>query len=98
RLVRAGGVAVIDVDHDRADTVVEAARGRGLDIVSVGRRGNAIRLIDTQIEGFAQIMRIAHGGREPRVRLPLVGGLQVEDALVAAAIVIATGGDPATVF
>ena len=98
RLVRAGGVAVIDVDHDHADTVVKAARGRGLDIVSVGRRGRAIRLIDTRIEGFAQIMRIGHGGREHRVRLPLVGGFQVENALVAAAIVIATGGDPATVF
>jgi UDP-N-acetylmuramoyl-L-alanyl-D-glutamate--2,6-diaminopimelate ligase len=98
RLVRQGGVAVIDADHDYADAVLAAARARGLDLVTVGRRGSAIRLIDTQIEGFAQIMRIAHASREYRVRLPLVGGFQVENALVAAGIVVATGGDPAAVF
>jgi UDP-N-acetylmuramoyl-L-alanyl-D-glutamate--2,6-diaminopimelate ligase len=96
--VRQGGVAVIDADHDYADAVLAAARARGLDLVTVGRRGSAIRLIDTQIEGFAQIMRIAHASREYRVRLPLVGGFQVENALVAAGIVVATGGDPAAVF
>jgi UDP-N-acetylmuramoyl-L-alanyl-D-glutamate--2,6-diaminopimelate ligase len=43
-------------------------------------------------------MRIAHASREYRVRLPLVGGFQVENALVAAGIVVATGGDTAAVF
>ena len=43
-------------------------------------------------------MRIAHPSREYRVRLPLVGGFQVENALVATGIVVATGGDPAAVF
>ena len=33
-----------------------------------------------------------------RVRLPLVGEFQVENALVAAGLAIATGGDPAAVF
>ena len=73
------------------------ARAGSSSLRSVARR-SAIRLIDTQIEGFAQIMRIAHAGREYRVRLPLVGGFQVENALVAAGIAIATGGDPAAVF
>ena len=37
-------------------------------------------------------------GTDFRVRLPLVGDFQVENALVAAGLAIATGGDPAAVF
>jgi UDP-N-acetylmuramoyl-L-alanyl-D-glutamate--2,6-diaminopimelate ligase len=43
-------------------------------------------------------LRLDHGGRSFRVRLPLVGEFQVENALVAAGLAIATGGDPAAVF
>jgi UDP-N-acetylmuramoyl-L-alanyl-D-glutamate--2,6-diaminopimelate ligase len=43
-------------------------------------------------------LRVEYGGKPFRVRLPLVGEFQVENALVAAGLVIATGGDPAAVF
>jgi UDP-N-acetylmuramoyl-L-alanyl-D-glutamate--2,6-diaminopimelate ligase len=97
-LVQAGGAAVIDVDHEHSDAMVAAARARSLDVLSVGRHGSAITLIEVQVDGFAQVLRVAHGNREHRVRLPLVGGFQVENALVAAGIVIASGGDPAAAF
>jgi len=98
RLVRPGGIAVIDVDHEYSDVVRASAQARGLDIFSVGRQGTAIILRDTKIEGFAQVLRVAYANREYRIRLPLVGSFQVENALVAAGITIATGGDPANVF
>jgi UDP-N-acetylmuramoyl-L-alanyl-D-glutamate--2,6-diaminopimelate ligase len=44
---------------------------------------------------------LVHGGREYRVRLPLVGGFQVENALLAAGLALATpagAADPAGVF
>jgi UDP-N-acetylmuramoyl-L-alanyl-D-glutamate--2,6-diaminopimelate ligase len=91
-------VAVIDVDHERADAVVAAATARGLKIISVGRQGHGIRLVESVIDGFTQTLRIEHGGRNFRARLPLVGEFQVENALVAAGLAIATGGDPAAVF
>ena len=47
---------------------------------------------------FAQRLRIDHAGKDFHVRLPLVGEFQVENALVAAGLAIATGGDPAAVF
>jgi len=97
-LVEPGGAAVIDVDHERADAVMAVAKARGLSIISVGRRGTGIRLAESAIDGFAQMLRIEHGGKSFRVRLPLVGEFQVENALVAAGLVIATGGDPAAVF
>jgi UDP-N-acetylmuramoyl-L-alanyl-D-glutamate--2,6-diaminopimelate ligase len=97
-LLEPGGTAVIDVDHEHADAVVAAARARGLHIISVGRKGDGVRLIESAIDGFAQTLRIEHGGGRFRVRLPLVGEFQVENALVAAGLAIATGGDPAAAF
>jgi UDP-N-acetylmuramoyl-L-alanyl-D-glutamate--2,6-diaminopimelate ligase len=97
-LLAPGAIAVIDVDHEHADTVVAAAEKRGLRIISVGRRGGGIRLVESVVEGFAQMLRVEYGGKSFRLRLPLVGEFQVENALVAAGLAIATGGDPAAVF
>ena len=58
--------AVIDVDHDHADAVVAAAKARGLSIISVGRSGDGIRLVEADIDGFAQTLRIEHGGKKFR--------------------------------
>jgi UDP-N-acetylmuramoyl-L-alanyl-D-glutamate--2,6-diaminopimelate ligase len=97
-LVEPGGTAVIDVDHEHAAAVVAAAGTRGLRLLTVGRNGEAIRLADAAVDGFAQRLRVVHAGKEFRVRLPLVGEFQIENALVAAGLVIGTGGDPAAVF
>ena len=97
-LIEPGGAAVIDVDHEHAQAVIAAAQARGLSIVSVGRHGTGIRLLESARDGFAQALRLEHDGRFFRVRLPLVGEFQVENALVAAGLAIATGGDPAAVF
>jgi UDP-N-acetylmuramoyl-L-alanyl-D-glutamate--2,6-diaminopimelate ligase len=97
-LVEPGGGAVIEVDHDHADAVVAAAKARGLAIVSVGHADSTIRVVDSSIDGFAQKLRVEHRGKNFAVRLPLVGEFQVENALVAAGIAIATGGDPSSIF
>jgi UDP-N-acetylmuramoyl-L-alanyl-D-glutamate--2,6-diaminopimelate ligase len=97
-LVAPDGAAVIDVDRERADAVMAAAKARGLSVISVGRRGTGIRLVESAIDGFAQTLRIEHRRKSFRVRLPLVGEFQVENALLAAGLVIATGGDPVAVF
>jgi UDP-N-acetylmuramoyl-L-alanyl-D-glutamate--2,6-diaminopimelate ligase len=97
-LIESGGAAVIDVDHEHAQAVIAAAQARGLSIVSVGRHGTGIRLLESARDGFAQALRLEHDGRFFGVRLPLVGEFQVENALVAAGLAFATGGDPAAVF
>jgi UDP-N-acetylmuramoyl-L-alanyl-D-glutamate--2,6-diaminopimelate ligase len=97
-LVAADGVAVVAVDHEHAAAVVAAARKRGLRLLTVGRGGDGIRLLDATMDGFAQRLRLGYGGKEFHVRLPLVGEFQIENALVAAGFVIGTGGDPAAVF
>jgi UDP-N-acetylmuramoyl-L-alanyl-D-glutamate--2,6-diaminopimelate ligase len=98
RIVRPDGAAVIAADSAEAASVITAARRRGLDVMTVGRQGDGIRLVEDAIDGFAQTLWLAHGGRKYTVRLPLVGGFQVENALVAAGQAIATGGEPAAVL
>ena len=98
RIVTPDGAAVVSADHEHAEAVVAAARKRGLRVLTVGQKGEAIRLIETAVDGFSQTLTIEHAGKRYRVRLPLVGGFQVENALVAAGMAIATGSDPAAVF
>ncbi len=97
-LIVPGGTAVIGVDDCYAGQVVEAAKKRGLKIMTVGEHGDDIKLADGAIEGFAQVVTIAHGGRTYKVKLPLVGAFQVQNAAIAAGLAIATGGEPARVF
>src|SRR6202040_3111252 len=57
-LVAADGAAVISADHDGSDDVIAAARARKLRILAVGGKGDGagegIRLIEAEIDGFAQ--------------------------------------------
>lgn len=97
-LIQPDGTAVVSVDDCYAGQVVEAARNRGLRIITVGVGGDDIRLLEGAIEGFAQTVALSYGGRRYKVRLPLVGAFQVQNAALAAGLVIATGGDPQAVF
>jgi len=97
-LIVAGGTAVIDIDDCYAGQVVETAKKRGLKIMTVGEKGEGIRLVGGAIDGFAQVVTLAHAGREYKIKLPLVGGFQVHNAAVAAGLCIATGAEPARVF
>jgi UDP-N-acetylmuramoyl-L-alanyl-D-glutamate--2,6-diaminopimelate ligase len=97
-LVQPRGAAVIDVDHAHADAVVAAAKQRRLRLLTVGRKGEGIRLLDVAIVGFAQTLKVSYAGNTHAVRLPLPGAFQVENALVAAGLAIATGSEPRAVF
>jgi UDP-N-acetylmuramoyl-L-alanyl-D-glutamate--2,6-diaminopimelate ligase len=89
---------VIDVDHEHSAAVIDAARKRGLKLLTVGERGEGIRVLGVTIDGFTQAVTVEHAGKRHQFRLPLVGAFQVENALVAAGLAIATGGDAARVF
>jgi UDP-N-acetylmuramoyl-L-alanyl-D-glutamate--2,6-diaminopimelate ligase len=101
-LVPPGGAAVISADHDCSGEVIDAARKRGLRLMTVGGKGDGagegIRLVEVSIDGFAQKLTLEHRGKIIPVRLPLVGGFQIENALVSAGLAIATGGNADAVF
>lgn len=97
-LIVDGGTAVIAADHEHSQAVIGAAHIRKLRIMTVGRKGEGIKLLNAGVDGFAQKLTLEHDGKRTQVRLPLVGEFQIENALVAAGLVIATGGDAARVF
>src|SRR3981081_533246 len=101
-LVVSDGAAVISAAHDCSPARIDAARERGLRIVAVGRNGDGagegIRLVEAEIDGFAQKLNLEHRGRGHAVRLPLVGEFQIENALVSAGLAIGTGSNPDQVF
>ncbi len=97
-LIAPGGAAVIEVDHPESDAVIAAARKRRLKLLTVGRSADGIKILSSDIDGFGQRLKVAHGGKQFAVALPLVGAFQVENALIAAGLAIATGSAPAPVF
>ena len=97
-LLPQGAAAIINVDHEQADAVKSAAQSRGLTITTVGRNGSGIRLRESMRDGFGQKLELEHEGKLYRIRLPLVGEFQAENALLAAGLAIATGDDPGAVF
>lgn len=97
-LIVTGGTAVVGIDDCYAGQIVEAARTRRLKVLTVGEHGEDIKLTGGSIDGFAQVVGMTHGGRTYRVRLPLVGAFQVQNAGLAAGVAIATGAEPAQAF
>jgi UDP-N-acetylmuramoyl-L-alanyl-D-glutamate--2,6-diaminopimelate ligase len=97
-LVQPRGAAVIYVDHEHADAAVATAKQRRLRLLTIGRNGEGIRLLDVAIDGFAQRLTVTYAGDAYKVRLPLPGAFQVENALVAAGLAIATGSAPKAAF
>jgi len=101
-LIPPGRAAVISADHDCSPQVIEAARTRGLRLLTVGAngdgKGEGIRLVEAGIDGFAQKLVLEHRGKRLSIRLPLVGAFQIENALVSAGLAIATGSEAEAVF
>jgi UDP-N-acetylmuramoyl-L-alanyl-D-glutamate--2,6-diaminopimelate ligase len=64
----------------------------------VGDEGEDIRLVARIPGTLGQTLDIEHAGATRSVALPLIGAYQAANALVAAGLVIATGGDPAQAF
>jgi UDP-N-acetylmuramoyl-L-alanyl-D-glutamate--2,6-diaminopimelate ligase len=90
-LLPRGAAVVVDADSEGSARVAEEAKARGLDLISVGHAGETLRLVASDIDDFAQMLVIEHEGKRYTVRLPLVGGFQASNALVAAGLCIATG-------
>jgi UDP-N-acetylmuramoyl-L-alanyl-D-glutamate--2,6-diaminopimelate ligase len=93
-----GKAAVIWADDPKSAEVIERARRRGLKVMTVGRNGEAIRLVDQSPTTLGQALLLEHGGKRHRLALPLIGAYQASNVMTAAALVLATGGEWRDVF
>ena len=83
--------AVVNTDGAYANAAMTAAARRDLNLVSVGHKGQTLKLLGVTREGFCQRLRIEIEARSYDITLPLVGTYQVENALTAAGLAMATG-------
>lgn len=97
-LLQPGQSAVIFADDLYSEQVIAAASDRGLDVKTVGRRGDYLCLKRLEQHRHEQIAEIVHEDILFRVQLPLAGEFQMANALVAAGLAIATGSDAAAVL
>jgi UDP-N-acetylmuramoyl-L-alanyl-D-glutamate--2,6-diaminopimelate ligase len=93
-----GRTAVVWTDDPKSAEVIERARKRGLKLMTVGRAGETIRLIEQTSTPLGQTLLLEHGGKEHRLALPLIGAYQASNVMTAAALVLATGGEWRDIF
>ena len=93
RLLPAGRSAVIWTDDPRSDEVMERARRAGHELLTVGRKGETIRLVEQKPTALGQTLMLEHAGKPHRLALPLIGAYQASNVLTAAGLVLATGGE-----
>lgn len=91
----ADGAAVVWVDDPHSERVIDLARTRGNRLITVGEHGDTLRLTKREPSLLDQTLTIEAEGRAHVVKLPLIGAYQAANALTAAGLVIATGGEVA---
>jgi UDP-N-acetylmuramoyl-L-alanyl-D-glutamate--2,6-diaminopimelate ligase len=92
-VVDPAGAAVIWNDDIWSAAAEHEAKQRGLHVLTVGQHGEDLRLVSREPTQLGQSLLIQAGPLAHKVTLPLIGAYQVANALVAAGLVIATGGD-----
>ena len=89
---------MIFADDAYSQAAKDAAAKAGLDVMTVGRKGDFISLKLVEHERYRQELELTHGGETYLIRLPLAGDFQVANALVSAGLAIATGVEPELAF
>jgi UDP-N-acetylmuramoyl-L-alanyl-D-glutamate--2,6-diaminopimelate ligase len=83
---------VVWTDDPKSDEVIDRARVVGHDVLTVGRKGETIRLVEQKPTALGQTLLLQHAGKSHRLALPLIGAYQAANVLTAAGLVLATGG------
>jgi UDP-N-acetylmuramoyl-L-alanyl-D-glutamate--2,6-diaminopimelate ligase len=87
------GTAVVWADDSRSAEVVRRCGERGVRVMTVGTAGEALRLVARETTQLGQKLTIEAGGKTHSATIPLIGAYQAANAMTAAALVVATGGD-----
>ncbi|MEL6889111.1 MAG: UDP-N-acetylmuramoyl-L-alanyl-D-glutamate--2,6-diaminopimelate ligase, partial [Pseudomonadota bacterium] len=98
RVLPEDGTAVINIDDPRGVDMAAIARARGQEVLSVGRDGGDLHLSAQRFDSTGQDVRFDYAGKAYAARLPLIGGFQADNVMLACGLVIACGAAPARVF
>ena len=90
-LLPAGGTAVLNADSDSFSAFAAAATVSGHTLMTVGEAGQSLRMAARSMTPSGQRLSLEVDGRTFQVNLPLAGGFQASNALVAAGLCLAAG-------
>jgi UDP-N-acetylmuramoyl-L-alanyl-D-glutamate--2,6-diaminopimelate ligase len=88
-----GAKAVVWTDDPKSDEVIARCKKRGLEVLSVGSRGETLKLVKREPSQLGQKLTIEAEGKSHVVTLALIGAYQAWNALTAAGLALATGGE-----
>lgn len=100
-VVEDGGDAIIwngGEECEWARRAIEHAKARGLRVLTVGERGDFLRLAARDATQLGQTLTVEFEGSTRTVKLPLIGAYQAANALVSAGLALSTGMEPSQVF
>jgi UDP-N-acetylmuramoyl-L-alanyl-D-glutamate--2,6-diaminopimelate ligase len=90
-LLEPGKPAVVWTDDPKSEEVIERCAIRGHKLVTVGRNGETIRLVNQSATPLGQSLLLEHEDRSLKLSLPLIGAYQAANVLVSAGLAMATG-------
>ena len=97
-VVDENGCAVIWADDVWSDQVIARARKREIRLITVGEKGKGIQLLSREPTQLGQTLELRIQGDVHKIKLPLIGAYQAANALVAAGVVMASGGEVETLL
>jgi UDP-N-acetylmuramoyl-L-alanyl-D-glutamate--2,6-diaminopimelate ligase len=97
-VVEPDGTAVIWADDAKSDEVARRCEARSLRRMTVGTKGETIRLAGRTATQLGQRLTVEVEGKTHALNIPLIGAYQAANVLTAAGLVLATGGELAETF
>jgi UDP-N-acetylmuramoyl-L-alanyl-D-glutamate--2,6-diaminopimelate ligase len=92
-VVDSDGTAIVWMDDPRSDEVLRRCKVRSLRTLTVGERGEDLRLVSREPTQLGQKLVVEAQGERHVVTLALIGAYQAANALTAAGLIVATGGE-----
>ena len=92
-LLPVGATAVLNADIPEFPALADTAKARGLKILSYGKNGADLRLIEARPAPQGQLLTLQVFGKKQETLLPVIGGFQAWNALCAAGMAIGSGSD-----
>ncbi|MEM9225893.1 MAG: UDP-N-acetylmuramoyl-L-alanyl-D-glutamate--2,6-diaminopimelate ligase, partial [Pseudomonadota bacterium] len=90
-LAPGGCPAIVNADSDQRAAFEAAAQAAGLELVSIGWRGDDLKIEELMPRATGQTLFMKWRGQSFKTDLPLIGEFQALNALTAAGLALATG-------
>ncbi|MCF8474327.1 MAG: UDP-N-acetylmuramoyl-L-alanyl-D-glutamate--2,6-diaminopimelate ligase [Emcibacter sp.] len=97
-VMKPGSVAVLNADSPIVMDIADICWARGHQIITVGHHHGDIRLLRQRASEVGQDITVSYKKEIYDLTLPLIGSFQAMNALMAAGLVIGSGGDVKKAF